>query len=303
LVKTAIPNSKTNKAMLKYLFIGLYMLLVLSACTKTEEQVITSNKPPPDKTIPGVQKINFINKTYIGLLGREPDQLEFDQAKSILDLTDFSVEGRTQLLDTILKNDAFFDREYELTVNDLLNGLDTFQINDNINTLAYLLTLPSYEPQWPLITIELNRLVRLKEAPFLLKAGLISIKEMQRRCVDNLFFDQINMGSLNFVIASFQHLLLRNPTSYESQEGVKMVDGINGILFLAIGDSKTKFLELFFASNDYYEGQVKILFNRFYFRNPNSEESARYVELYKSSGNYVTLLKTLLSSSEFAGIN
>ncbi len=289
--------------MLKYLFIGLYMLLVLSACTKTEEQVITSNKPPPDKTIPGVQKINFINKTYIGLLGREPDQLEFDQAKSILDLTDFSVEGRTQLLDTILKNDAFFDREYELTVNDLLNGLDTFQINDNINTLAYLLTLPSYEPQWPLITIELNRLVRLKEAPFLLKAGLISIKEMQRRCVDNLFFDQINMGSLNFVIASFQHLLLRNPTSYESQEGVKMVDGINGILFLAIGDSKTKFLELFFASNDYYEGQVKILFNRFYFRNPNSEESARYVELYKSSGNYVTLLKTLLSSSEFAGIN
>jgi hypothetical protein len=289
--------------MFKQPFIVFYITMILVGCTKTEEQVISSNKPPPDKTIPGVQKINFINKTYIGLLGREPDQSEFDQAKSILDQTDFSEAGRNILLDSILVNDEFYYREYELTVNDLLNGLDTFQINDNINTLVYLLTLPSYEPQWPLITSELNRLVRLKQAPFSVRDGSISIKEMQRRCVDNLFFDQINMGSLNFVIATFQHLLLRNPTSYESEEGVKIVDGINGILFLRIGDSKTKYLELFFSSGDYYEGQVKLLFNRFYFRSPNSEESARYTELYKSTGNYVTLLKALLSTSEFAGIN
>jgi hypothetical protein len=289
--------------MFKQLFIVFFITMVLVGCTKTEEQIISSNKPPPDKTIPGVQEINFINKTYIGLLGREPDQSEFDQAKSMLDQTDFSEAGRNILLDSILVNDEFYYREFELTVNDLLNGLDTFQINDNINTFVYLLTLPSFEAQWPLITRELNRLVRLKEAPFSVRDGSISIKEMQRRCVDNLFFDEINMGSLNFVIATFQHLLLRNPTSYESEEGVKIVDGINGILFLRIGDSKTKYLELFFSSADYYEGQVKLLFNRFYFRSPNSEESARYVELYKSTGNYVTLLKALLSTSEFAGIN
>jgi len=286
--------------MIKHLIIICCAALVFGSCTKTEEKIITGNKPPPDNTIPEVKKANYITKTYIGLLGREPTDAEFNQAKAFLDQGDFSEDSRKNVLDIILGNDIFFDREYELATTDLLNGTDTFQINDNVNTLAYLLTLPSYEPQWPLITVELNRLLRLKEARVLLRNGTITIKEMQRRCVDNLLYDQINMGSLNFVIATFQHLLLRNPIGYESSEGVKIVDGFNGILFLKVGDSKNEFLEIFFSSDDYYEGQVKLLFTRFYLRSPDSEETARYAELYKSTGNYTLLLKTLLSNSEFA---
>jgi hypothetical protein len=289
--------------MLRGLLLFFALLGIISSCTKQEERIVSGNVAPPDSTLPRSLRSNFITKTYIGLIGREPNDAEFSNAKSVLDNGNYSSNARKSVVQTILNNDGIYSREFEIARGTLLNGLDTLQIRDFINTFEYLLTLPSYESLWPVIEGELNRLHPLQSSVSDMINGTCSFVEMQRRCVDNNFYDDINMGSLNYVISCFQNLLLRNPTQYESEECVRMVDGFNGILFLQVGQTKRQFQDIFFASDDYYEGQVILLYTRFLFRTPNSEEMAYYSELYKSSGDYKLVIAQILSSDEYAGLN
>lgn len=282
----------------------LFLLVItgVGGCTKTEEEIITGNTPPPDPTQPESLRGNFITKSYIGLLGREPSELEFNNAKSSIDGDNFSTSSRKSVINDILQKDDFFSREFEIARINILNGLDTVQIRDLINTFEYLLTLPSFEEQWPAIEYELNRAQNLQNSESDLISGNILISEMHRRCIDNNFYDEINMGSLNFVISCFQNLLLRNPTTYEAEQGVTMVDGFNAILFLQAGESKSDFVNIFISSDDYYEGQVQLLFNRFLFRTPESEEMTNYSEIYRNSNDYKSLISEILSTDEYAGI-
>jgi hypothetical protein len=285
------------------LLFSLSALFLFGSCTKREEKLVPGNIAPPDYTIPNSLKVNFINKLYIGLLGREPETNEFEAAKNLLDASNFSKASRASLVDTVLNNSIFYDREYEIMRSDLLNSTDTLEINDMIGTLQFLLSSPAYMEDWPVIQIELDKLILLKNVPDNLKNGSISIRKMQEIGCNNLFFDQINMGSTNFVIATFQHLLLRNPTAFETEEGVKLVDEFSGTLFLKTGNSKTDYFSIFFNSSDYCEGQVKLIFTRFLFRLPTTEEAVYYTNLYKSQFNYKQLIKEILTTDEYANAN
>jgi hypothetical protein len=235
-------------------------------------------------------------------LGREPETSEFNDADLSLRNSNFSIASRKAIVQEILNQDAFLDREFEIYRNDLLSGVDTAEVSELIATFEFLLTNSTYMQQWPFIEIEKARLISFRNVSSELKNGTISLIEMQRRCVDNYYFDQLNMGSLNFVIACFQSLLLRNPTEFEKSEGVKMVDGFNGILFLQTGESKDQFQQIFFQSDNYYAGQIKLNFLRFMLRLPNSEEEVYFSSRLKSEGNIKSVLIDLLSSDEYAGI-
>jgi hypothetical protein len=285
---------------LKLLFIT--SILGIASCTKKEDKIIPGNTPPPDNTLPTGLKANFINKSYIGLLGREPSDLEYNEALNSLNSNNFNEASRSTVISNILENDEFYTRQFEIANNEMLNGLDTFEVNDVIYTFTFLLTQPQYEPFYEQIQSELDRLVAYKSIPSLLNNGQLSIQGMHRICINNYFFDQLNMGSLNFVIATYQLFLLRNPTEFEKTEGVKIIDGFTGILFLQEASSKNEYLDIFLNSNDYAEGQVKQMFNRFLFRSPNTEESVYFTQLLKQNLDFKILLVNLLKSDEYAGI-
>lgn len=281
-----------------------FCIIILGAgCNKKEEIIIPGNNPPADTTLPSGIEENFVNKAYITLLGREPSAEELASSLTILYQSSFSGSARAQVAGQILDNPEFYTREYDLARASLLNNLDTFQIADVINTFNYLLEREDQQAIWPLVQYELQRAERLRDAPGRLRAGEISIAQLHRICIDNFFYDDINMGSLNFVISSFQHFMLRNATEAEQREGVKIVDGFPGILFLKVTEGKQGYLDVFFASQDYYEGQVKSLFNRFIFRNPNTEEMVKLGSRYKESGDYKELVKTIISGAEFARLS
>jgi hypothetical protein len=285
---------------LKLLFIT--SILGIASCTKNEDKIIPGNTPPPDNTLPTGLKANFINKSYIGLLGREPSDLEYNEALNALNSNNFNEASRSTVISNILENDEFYTRQFEIANNEMLNGLDTFEVNDVIYTFSLLLTQPQYEPFYEQIQSELDRLILYKSIPTLLSNGQLSIQGMHRICINNYFFDQLNMGSLNFVIATYQLFLLRNPTEFEKTEGVKIIDGFTGILFLQEASSKNEYLDIFLNSNDYAEGQVKQMFNRFLFRSPNTEESVYFTQLLKQNLDFKILLVNLLKSDEYAGI-
>jgi len=81
-----------------------------------------------------------------------------------------------------------------------------------------------------------------------------------------------------------------------------MVNDKNSTVFFETGNSKDDFISIFFSSDEYYTGQTNILFNRYLFRNPTSEESVNYSLDYINTGDYKLLQKRVLSNNEFIGL-
>ncbi|MEM6347292.1 MAG: hypothetical protein AAF927_25605 [Bacteroidota bacterium] len=275
----------------------------LMACQPEGQLVIVpDNTAPPDLSVPEVLQENYINKLYITLLGRKPTDIEAFAAKTKLTQGEVSQAARQEVIEQIVVQPEYLQRTYDIARAEILLNLDTFEITQNIYFYTALLDSPAYEPFYPLIEFEINRMEELKGVPSaLLNASLTRI-EMQRRMVNNLFYDQINMGSQNFVLAMFEYFLGRYPTEAELTTSIAMVDGATVVLFGKEGYDKQDFLDLFFESDDYYEGQVINIYQDFLFREPDSQEMSSETVAYRQDQNYENLLKRILSTDEYLGL-
>lgn len=280
----------------------LIVFIVFASCKKDKEILVDGNTAPPDGTISNVIKENYVNKTYISLLGRKPVASELSAGLTVLNQNNLSPANRIQFLDDVLSKPGYNQRLYDIAVADLLNNLDTAQVSQMIYVFGLLLTDPQYQQQWPQIQAEKTKLELLKSSVADLEAGTLDVIGLHQRCINNYFYDQLNMGTENFVVSMFQHFLYRYPTQNELDEGKKIVDGFSGVLFLQTGNNKNDFIQIFFGSTNYFEGQVRDLYKRYLFREPTSTESAEQAADYKSLKDYQELQKFILSTNEYVGI-
>jgi hypothetical protein len=287
---------------MKQLFLFVFLLSLISSCKKSEIELTGPNTAPPDGTIENVTIENYITRTYILVLGREPDNNEFISAKTILTAANADSLSRRNFVGTIFNSTDYYKRLYDQNRIDLLNNLDTSEISNWIFIFQYLMQDSAYYFQWPLIQYEIDRLNELRDAFGLFTAATIDIIELQQRMVNNYFYDQINMGSANFVISTFQHLLNRNPTYSEQQSGILMVDGNNSSILFQTGSSKADYLNIITGSTNYYEAQVVLLYQKYLHRNPGTVEMSEGTLKYMNSNDYTSVQKDILCTDEFLGI-
>ena len=285
--------------MKKLLF--LFSVLIISSCNKIEDVIVGDNTLPPDNTIENTTIETYINKLYISTIGREPIESEFLSDFTILREADISQESREIVIDGILNKDEYTGNLFKLECEHLLLGLDTADINLNI----YVLTgLRDMAQGLELLYFEdaLERMLKLQEVLPGLGDGTISNMEMHKRMVNNNMYDEINMGTENFVISMFQSFMQRYPTTSELENGKLMVNDNNSSVFFIPGNGKEDFINIFIESDEYFTGQTNILFNRYLFRDPTSEESVNYSLDYINSQDYKLLQKRILSTNEFIGL-
>ena len=285
--------------MKKLLF--LFSVLIISSCTKIEDVIVGDNTLPPDNTIENTTIETYINKLYISTIGREPIESEFTTNFITLREADISQESRELVIDGILNKDEYTGNLFKLECEHLLLGLDTADINLNI----YVLTgLRDMAQGLELLYFEdaLERMLKLQEVLPGLGDGTISNMEMHKRMVNNNMYDEINMGTENFVISMFQSFMQRYPTTSELENGKFMVNDNNSSVFFIPGNGKEDFINIFIESDEYFTGQTNILFNRYLFRDPTSEESINYSLDYINSQDYKLLQRRILSTNEFIGL-
>lgn len=280
----------------------LGLLLLLVACKREEEVLIDDNIAPPDRTVEDVVVENYITRVYISLLGRKADDAEAAAAMIQLRGGNFTVSARGAFVDGLTVGPEYANRLYDLGRYELLNAADTTDIREQRDLFAFLLTQPQYQVIWPQLTIERDRLDLVLDIPDQLVAGSIDRREMHRRFVNNYFFDQINMGTQNFVFAMYQLFLYRAPTEAERVASERMVDGFNATVFLETGRTRDDFIRILLGSGDYAEGQVRSTFLRTLYREPTTQEVELLTPEYKNTGDYRALLRSVLSSDEFAGL-
>ncbi len=288
----------------KALWLPLVLILaILSSCTKHEEVLIPGNVPPPDSTLSSIVIETYVNKAYISVLGRKPSDSEKAEGVTLLESSALSQASRESFIQTVLDKPEYYENLYKNYYTYLLVNFDTAQITQDIMLYQYFLTQPQYSQYIDRLNYEIARLETLRGVYPNLVAGNITVAQMHRIMIDNSFYDELNMGTENFVISSFEHFFSRYPTDAELAEANNIVDGLSGVLFFQIGTSKDDFLDILFGSEDYYGGQVKIVYNAYLFRQPTSEESALYSTYYKNTDDYKGLLKKVLTTDEYVGIN
>jgi len=274
----------------------------MMACAKDEPIIIGDNSAPPDYTIDRVIKENYINKLYISLLGREPNTSEFNDANSLLG-QEVIIEDREELVQLIQNKNEYYLNLYQLFRQDYLNGIDTTQLRESYIQLYENLLENATNP----FTIEeyessLNEFYLLSTSAQDLSSGQANAVDIHHRCVNNELYDEINMGSFNYVVSIYQNFLHRYPTEFELENGILMVDGEQSMCFEQNGNSKNDFNTIFFEHNGYYEGQIVSVYNKLLFRAPNTSEINELIQEFKFDKNYQKLQKRILTTDEFLGI-
>ena len=278
-----------------------FFVILTISCTKVEEVIVDGYTHPIDSTIENMIIENYVNKLYISTIGREPTTTEFDSDYGILRESNMNQESRENVINGILTKDEYNNNLFKLESEHLLLALDTADINQNIHVLNGLI---STAEGLDLLYFEdaLEKMLKLQEVLPGLSSGTISTFEMHKRMVNNNFYDEINMGIENFVVSMFQSFMQRYPTLSELENGKLMVNNNNASVFFMPGNGKDDFINIFIESDEYFTGQTNILFNRYLFREPTSEESVNYSLGYIYSKDYKLLQRKILSTNEFIGL-
>ena len=281
----------------------LILSLLITACQPETEIIrVPDNDVVPDKTVPEVIQENYINKLYIGLLGRKPSTTELQQNLNTLDQNNAALADRKKVIESILSKEDYTRRMFDIARAEMLNNIDTTEIVFQISLFNSLTQDPQYEPFLVYLYAEIDKMVQLRNLPKDLRTGAASRAEMHRRMAFNYFYDEINMGSQNFILSVFEYFLGRYPTVAEEEAAILMVDGFGSVLFGMEGNSKTDFLDVFLNSTDYHEGQVIDVYNDFLLREPTSTEMADAVLVYSLQNDYGKMLMEVLSQDEVLGI-
>lgn len=268
------------------------------------DTTITGNEPPPYNGISELQIKLYINKLYVDLIGRQPTTVELDDNFTYLKSNNLSANSRGVLADQLLTNSDFYNRLFDLTSADMTNGIDTVDINDEITqfyTFIYYDSINGYTQNLPYYYAELLRFNNLNTCVDDLKNSSISIREFYRCFLDNYFYDQVNMGTENFVKGSFDDLFLRAPTTSELQYAGSMVDGASTTLFDQSGTSKGDYEIIMVNSPEFIEGFIRKCYLQYLLRNPTSGEMGLETQLLNTSLDWKTMIKKLVSTDEYAG--
>lgn len=276
----------------------LVLMAFLSSCEEEVIRVVDGNQPPIDSTITFQHRDRYIERVYITVLGRKPDSTEQAAARSLMDPDPWDASLRSLWLSSIIQARDASVKRWDDIRSELLESVDTNTISFTIFNLQQI-HQNAPPSQKPFIQSEIDRMLRIQYAADSLHSGAYSVRDLHRYAVNNRVYDEINMGSENFVVSMFDHFLFRYPTQFELDASKNMVEGFQDVLFLENGSNKEDFLDIFFSSNAYAEGQIRYVYLNYLFREPTTTELQAEKSRYQLDYNFRALQVRVLTSDEY----
>lgn len=284
--------------MLTRIYASLILLsLLLASCTR--DSIVPVDNLPADSTITQIELENYINKTHIALLNRKPTQAELTLSLQQLDVDRYNRSIR----DTYVLGIQDLDRSkwaiWQFLSDRILDGIDTTQVRESADIFQYRVDNSGTQNekdywQW-LLDRTNNNLVAL-EGWYNQDSTYNSLVGWMVRMP---IYDEINMGTENFVVSIYQHFYHRYPTDHELTQASKMVDRQWGLLYGVNGNSKADFLNIFLNQGEFQQGVIINAFESYLNRIPTTIESDKYHDHFNNGWDYLKLQRYLLTSSEF----
>lgn len=291
----------------------LSCLLCLYSCTEKENVyvnetvIIDGNTPPPYSEVTSVQINSYVNKLYIDLLGKEPNQSALEVHVAFLKENSLSEGSRTVVIDELMNSDEYYDRFFEIYRRAYLDGVidediqvELFLYNNAYDTYSQM-SDPYSQALAAAILIEIEKLEKLLASASDYSNGLIEIDEFILRIAYNRIYDEINMGSENMALSCFENFLKRLPTVAELESSVEIIDGQSAQLLLQDGNDKLEFVQIITSTPEFFEGLTTDLYQRLLVRDPDSQEMTSMTAFLTQTKDYLQAHRDILITDEYAG--
>jgi hypothetical protein len=305
---------------MKYLlliFLGAFAL-TLTSCKKQDPEVLSNNTIPDYSAVPTILIQNYVNRLYIDLIGREPTDSEMNLDVQFLQDGELSTESRLVLITKLMTEEninisgsSYKESYYSKFYNDqkslFLNGAaeaDLFGDYYRLVSIAQLDSMNNDQIGYQVNLLEANKMKAVMDSREELKNGNILCNEMSRRMMFSYTYDEINMGTFNFINASFDNSLGRFPTTAELDGASNAIENnISGGLFGVVISSKNDFLNVLTNSYEFKEALVRRTAQSLLARESTSVEAVSFMALLGNNFNITSVQQSILSSDEYAGFN
>ena len=272
---------------------------MLFASCKKEPEVISGNTAMADPTVSLTQIRQFVQKVYLATAGVTPSDSLMNEQIRILALSNCSRDARVAFVDKLMYSPEAMENYYAVKNEQLLDGPEAEDIENMIEDIRNEINDPANVVDVTRLSLELSRMEELRDARQEFKSGTINMVEVERRMTATRMFQWVNGSGETWVQAVFNFFLLRMPTDAELENASSMLYGSPGVLFLQTGTSDIDFLQIFFTSRSFYEGQVRELFRNNLYREPSSNELLEYTNDFSSHKNHLTTMRKIFLSNEY----
>ena len=303
--------------LLKKWFMALFVIAALSSCKKEEQVVFEDNDIPDYSGVSTILVENYVNKVFIDLIGREPTDVEMNTEVTALENGNLSASARTALCNKLMFSDvevdgtaykdAYFRKLYDDQKSRYINGASEATCQDEYNlyrNIAYQDSLNGNLFSYEIIMLEANKMKAVIDSRTELRDGIITIDEMCRRMMYNSIYDDINMGSFNFINASFDDCFDRFPTDSEYDLVYEAIESnLTGSLFGQAVSNKPEYLNVLTASLEFDEGLIRWAYTTLLARDATSSEVYNRIGLFGETKNIHAVQRYILISDEYAGFN
>lgn len=295
---------------LNYLLFILCAAFLFSSCekdihtTEYRDTTIVINSIPEGSGVFDQQVRSYINKCYLDVLGREASSRELELAGQNLKSGDFSQEARREFLELLLSNLKFYKNLWYNKSASYLNGIDSSDLNRQIFIFNSLKDQAEHEGDILIASFyefEVQRLRDLQAAAENYYSNKISTEEFYSGFCLNFFYDEINMGTENFVLSCFENYLGRLPTQDEQFRATEMVDGFSSTLFLESGNNKLDFVSIVMNSEEFYEFQTRDIYLQLVGAEITESDLRQFKEQLIADKNLELLFIDIMISEAYAG--
>lgn len=312
LTTTYLINPFRGLALLPFIMLALS---IFPGCQEDEIVVVPDNQPPQGQYVSTVQIENYIQRCFIDLLGREALDEEMAFYFNHLKTNELSSESRDAMLldlqqDTSYRQGdssyrhAYSQRIYSLGKGRMLESVEDDYIYQEMGQLQNDLTGAINNGDSSLTAFFRERIQDAQAVlniPRDYRLGLLTMDSLHIRLMDNLVYDQINMGTFNFVISAFDNLLYRYPTDAEYEAGYAMVeDNVSTTLMGQSGTNRGDFIRIMTQGQAFYQGMIMWTFKTLLLRDPTPNEMSFYIASYFVDKDFEKLQRSIMSTDEYA---
>lgn len=291
------------------------LLICLAAACKKETIIIGGNNPPVYDKVPTIKIQNYVNRIFIDLLGREPLDTEMNNEVAKLRIGNLSKEVRITLIKKLqhdtsyVEGDGSYKKAYSQYMYNLakirtIEGASDGEINEQLGPLYFGLLLDSLNGDWESYNktkIEIDKYVQLLACKDKLYKEEISYDQMFKRMIYNGIFDVINMNSINFVNATFDHLLWRYPTATELLTGYDIIEFNKPNQFFGKScTNKKEYVEAITETPEFFEGMIIWAYRTLLARDPLSQETSELLEDYIFKRDMRLIQEHIMITDEYA---
>ena len=289
--------------------------LLFASCTKSYDTLVDGNRPPNYGSIPTLKVDNYVNRLFIDFLGREATELERNDWVFKLKSNGLAYSTRDSLI-RILQWDstyrpgdssyrhAYSQRLYDISKARFLEGASDPDIGQAIGSLRFGITIARLEGDSVRVYANLDAIskysnVLISRQRFRLQE--IGYSEMVACMVNNPIYDGINMNSFNYVIASFDDVLRRNPTQDEFTRAYQIIEKNEPQeIFGVWAANKNEYAQALTQTDGFFEAQIRWSYYILVQREPSTKEMNQFLQPYLQNHRIEDVQRAIATTDEYA---